>query len=257
MKWINNLNPILSGLEIGIPLNLISKIATDNTYLNCALTKESIIINFLLGFTAYKQDRYLDSLEYFSRYNNFSNIKKYDYYNSLVNNKKIIELTLFCSYITIAILFYLSNNDLKTVLSLFSTTFLYKYFKQNKKLSILKPFYVASMWTLCTCIIPLLVNSNFDFTDVSIPLVVPTFLNLFSLTNFADLKDYNEDLNNNINTIPVVLGKQNSKNLIIFTSLISSILFINSPFYINNIQNILYLSSNIFPYVSLFNNTTL
>ena len=78
MKINNLLNlkkiiPILSGIEIGIPINIISKISTDVNYINSPLTKESILFNFLLGFTSYKQDRYLDSIEYFNHLNNNNN----------------------------------------------------------------------------------------------------------------------------------------------------------------------------------------
>jgi len=34
--------------------------------------------------------------------------------------------------------------------------------------------------------------------------MTPTFLNLFALTNLADLKDYDEDLLHQVNTLPIV-----------------------------------------------------
>jgi len=249
MKLLKNISPILSGLEIGVPLNLISKIATDVNYPNTIITKESIFINFLLGFTTYKQDRYLDAQEYHTKFYNISN-PKHEYYISLMENEKLIQFSLFCSYITISTILLWNNNNLKILPPLFTSTFLYKYFKQNKNVSFLKPFYVATMWTICTNIIPVILN---DYSYINFSLLVPTFLNIFSLTNLADLKDYDEDLENGINTLPIILGIQNSKSIILLSSILSTLLFIKSPFYTNNYQNLFYLTSNIFPLINLIN----
>lgn len=246
--------PILSGLEIGIPINIISKVSTDVNFAASPLSKESIILNCLLGFSTYKQDRYLDSLEYF---NNTSNKSiKHDYYISIINNEKNIQFTLFCSYVAICI--FAINYHIGIILPLFSSTFTYKYLKQNKHISYLKPFYVASMWTFCTIIIPLILNDNnlilsFDLFNI----MSPTFLNLFALTNLADLKDYDEDLLNGVNTLPIILGPIKTKGIVLLSTILSTIMFVNSPFYINNFQNMFYISSNIFPYFSIFNFTNI
>lgn len=266
----NKILPILSGTEIGIPINIISKVSSDVNFLNSPISKESIILNFLLGFATYKQDRYLDAVEYFSIYN-VSDIelinKKHDYYLSLIDNEKSVQFTLFCSYIAICI--FSVYYHIGCIIPLFSTTFTYKYFKQNKNVSFLKPFYVAGMWTFCTCIIPLLINEvnnvnelmsinqfnnylNLDFFNS----ISPTFLNLFALTNLADLKDYDEDIFNDINTLPIILGPLKTKGIVLLSCILSTIMFMTSPYYENNIQNMVYISSNIFPYISFFNNFT-
>ena len=120
----------------------------------------------------------------------------------------------------------------------------------------MKPFYVAGMWTFCTIIIPVLLNDN------SLPMsmdllnaITPTFLNLFALTNLADLKDYDEDLLNGVNTLPIILGPKKTKGIVLLSSILSTIMFINSPYFVSNFQNMFYISSNIFPYFSLFNFT--
>ena len=252
--------PILSGFEIGIPINIISKVSTDVNFKQSPLTKESILLNCILGFSAYKQDRYLDSLEYFENINcnNSTYViinKKHDYYYSIVENEKSVQFTLFCSYIAICI--FAVYFHIGIILPLFSSTFTYKYFKQNKNVSYLKPFYVAGMWTFCTIMIPLLINdnqlviNNYDLFNA----MSPTFLNLFALTNLADLKDYDEDLLNGVNTLPIILGPLKTKSIVLLSSILSTIMFINNPYYINNFQNMFYVSSNIFPYYSLFNFT--
>ena len=266
---LKNIFPILSGLEIGIPINIISKVSTDVNFANSPLTKESILLNCLLGFSAYKQDRYLDSLEYCNSLsntlsNNFLNNslilnKKHDYYISVVNNEKNIQFTLFSSYIAICIFTVYFHIGL--ILPIFTSTFTYKYLKQNKHVSYLKPFYVAGMWTFCTIIIPLMVNNDFNnfLPDISFNLfnvMSPTFLNLFALTNLADLKDYDEDLLNGVNTLPIILGPTKTKGIVLLSSILSTIMFINSPYFVHNFQNMFYISSNIFPYFSLFNFTS-
>lgn len=248
--------PILSGVEIGVPINIISKVSTDVNFVHSPLTKESILLNCLLGFSTYKQDRYLDSLEYINNVNNTILNKKHDYYISIVNNEKDVQFTLFCSYIAICI--FAIYYHIGVILPLFTSTFTYKYLKQNKHVSYLKPFYVAGMWTFCTIVIPVLLNDN------SLPMshdlfnaMTPTFLNLFALTNLADLKDYDEDLLNGVNTLPIILGPIKTKGIVLLSSILSTIMFINSPYFISNFQNMFYISSNIFPYFSLFNFTNL
>lgn len=255
---INNL-AILSGLEIGIPINIISKISTDVNFAMTPITKESILLNCLLGFSTYKQDRYLDSLEYLNNINNSIILNnKHNYYISIVDNEKNIQLTLFCSYI--AILAFIIKYNIGIILPLFISTFTYKNLKQNQKLSYLKPFYVAGMWTFCTIFIPLLINhSYFSYNYIELfNIMSPTFLNLFALTNLADIKDYDEDMLNNINTLPIILGINKTKGIVLICSILSSYMFINSPYFIENIQNLFYIFSNTFPYLSLFNiyNTT-
>ena len=248
--------PILSGIEIGVPINIISKVSTDVNFVNSPLTKESILLNCLLGFTTYKQDRYLDALEYCNNVNNTILNKKHDYYTLIVNNEKDVQFTLFCSYIAICI--FVIYYHLGLILPLFTSTFTYKYLKQNKHVSYLKPFYVAGMWTFCTIIIPLLLlnHNNLDIISYDLfGIMTPTFLNLFALTNLADLKDYDEDLLNEVNTLPIILGPIKTKGIVLLSSILSTIMFINSPYYINNFQNLFYISSNIFPYFSLFNFT--
>ena len=250
---------ILSGVEIGVPLNIISKISTDVNFPNSIISYESVLFNFLLGFVTYKQDRYLDASEYVYKQNmitdfNITSNKKHDYYVSIINNEKSIQFTLFCSYIAICTFIY--YNNLEIIIPLFTSTFLYKYLKQMDKISYFKPFYVAGMWTFCTCVIPLMLQSNFDYSMISFSLLSPTFLNLFALTNLADLKDYNEDFLNNINTLPIILGPLKTKWIILTSSILSTIMFINSPYFISNFQNLFYISCNIFPYFSLLNNST-
>lgn len=276
MKLIkNNLLPVLSGIEIGIPINLMSKMSTDVNFISSPLTKESVILNFLLGFSTYKADRYLDAIEYFG--NNFNctvlnlneNTPKFNYYQSLLNNEKSIEFTIFSSYIALLVL--IVNYNIGIILPLIISTFGYKEFKENKQIGFLKPFYVAGMWTFSCCMIPILMHNtqiestlqsllslqSLEFINLNLhdyyQLLSPTFLSLFSTTNLADLKDIDEDIINGVNTLPIVLGFQNTKNIIVVSSILSVLIFVQSEYFSWSFQNLFFISSGILPNLQLFN----
>lgn len=284
MKLIKkNLLPVLSGIEIGIPINLMSKMSTDVNFITSPLTKESVILNFLLGFSTYKADRYLDAIEYFnSNFNctfdgtfnstlncNFNecnvlnlneNAPKFNYYQSLLNNEKSIEFTIFSCYIALFVL--IVNYNIGIILPLIISTFGYKELKENKQIGFLKPFYVAGMWTFSCCMIPILMHntqmeSTLEFNNLNLhdyyQLLSPIFLSLFSTTNLADLKDIDEDIINGVNTLPIVLGIQNTKNIILVSSILSVLIFVQSEYFSWSFQNLFFISSGILPNLQLFN----
>lgn len=257
----NKILPILSGIEIGIPINLISKISTEANFFKSPITKESILLNFLLGFTTYKGDRYLDALETLNN-NNLTSISKLKYYESILENEKSVQLTLFCSYISLCI--FVVYYNLGLIIPLITSTFTYKNLKQNKKIRFLKPFYVAGMWTFSCCIIPLLFSGN-EINQVNIldtmnfndyyQLLSPTFLSLFSTTNLADLKDIDEDLINGVNTLPIILGSEKTKGIVLISSFLSLYIFMQSEYFTWSLQNLFFISSGIFPNLHIFNTT--
>lgn len=253
--------PILSGIELGIPMNMMSKISTDVNFIKSPLTKESVILNFLLGFITYKGDRYLDSMEHFNMSNNMTNISKSTYYESIMNNEKSVQFTLFTAYIALCI--FVVYYHMGYIVPLIISTFMYKELKQNKQISFLKPFYIAGMWTFSCCMIPLLLQNNnqlnnllinMDFYDYY-QLLSPMFLSLFSSTNLADLKDVEEDLINGVNTLPIILGNKKTKSIVLISSLLSIYIFMQSEYFTWSAQNIFFISSGIFPNIYLFNNT--
>ena len=258
----SNIFPILSGIEIGVPINLMSKMSTDVNFLKSPLTKESILLNFLLGFTTYKADRYLDAIEAFNE-NNLTNLyfssssSKLNYYESILENENIVQFTLFCSYISLFV--FVVYYNLGLIVPLVISTFMYKSIKQNKKISYLKPFYVAGMWTFSCCVIPLLFDelnhiANMNFNNYY-QLLSPTFLSLFSTTNLADLKDIDEDIINGVNTLPIVLGIQKTKGIILASSLLSVCIFMQSEYFTWSFQNLFFISSGLFPNFSLINSS--
>ena len=95
------------------------------------------------------------------------------------------------------------------------------------------------MWTLSSIILPCVLYDH-DYSILYYPMdYLPCILTLFATSNFADIKDIEDDKINNITTIPVKYGLQNS-NLISFIALvISALLLIENP----NFENRFFINS--------------
>lgn len=244
----NNILPILSGTEMIIPIEILSKTSIENYYnvdfINVLFNNVDlcniVLLSFCVSFATYKGDRLLDAEEYFQ--NNITT-KKENYYSKLIHNKEIIQFSLFISYISVLIIIIQYN--IKEFLPLFISTFCYKYIKKNNLP--IKPFYISLLWTYLSCILPIMYIHNIDFDYIqNYNYYLPVFLNIFATTNLADIKDYQEDLYDNISTLPTKIGLQESKYIIIIASLLSNYIFIhsNNNFELN-LQNAFFIISNI------------
>ena len=92
------------------------------------------------------------------------------------------------------------------------------YITLKKKYGLLKPFYVSSMWTMGTVVLPCVLHDHNYRILQDYGTCASSFLLLFSLTNMMDIMDVNEDRLNQIETIPVRFGRR-------FTYLLSGITF--------------------------------
>ncbi len=231
MKLQNKISPILSGTEMSLPINLISELAHLANY-GTDISNPAILINSLLAYNIYKFDRYADAQVDISD-------TKSQFYNNLLDNKKIIEFLIFSS--SISILTLLLHYDMKEIIPMYMSTFMYK---SIKKINVpLKPFYVSSMWAISTCVIP-------EYPTYDLHLLLPIFLNIFSLTNLADIKDAEDDKINNVTTLPTVIGKNYTMNICIICSLLSCLMYTQLEYFsFSSFDNIL-LASNLFPYLN-------
>tara|TARA_Y100000591_G_scaffold331024_1_gene363657 strand:+ start:8521 stop:9360 length:840 start_codon:yes stop_codon:yes gene_type:complete len=247
------------GFDVGIPLNIFSNIFTNLHYGFDITTPQSILIQFLLGYYTYGKDRYSDALEYM--------IKPYDtqkenLYNFIYNNREKYNITLSLSFIA---MIYILLSDANTIydvyynlpfIPLFYFNGEYKSFKQY--LGEYKALYIGIMWTIATVILPcVLYDHNYDI--ISYPLdYLPCILTLFATSNFADIKDIDEDRENNISTIPVKYGKTTSNIISFITLVISSIVLIENPNFSNRIFiNTCVELQNFGLMATLYNNTFL
>lgn len=218
---------ILSGTEIIIPVSLLTKISNPQVTIEPSV----YLINSFLSYSVYKFDRYRDAQEY----NNYDTTKL-ELYNSVLDNRKITELFIFCSII--GTLTLLIHEQLSSILPVYLSTFLYKNIKQ---LDIpVKPIYVATLWTISTCLIP-------NYPDISV-YYLSTFLNIFALTNLADIRDYDEDILENVSSIPTIYGINNTYSLCILSSTLSSYIIYNSPNFKWSFESVFMLLANFIPY---------
>lgn len=244
----------LTGLDIGIPLNIFQNIFTNLHYGYDITTINSIVIQFLVGYYSYTKDRYNDAIVFLENPYNVS-IKKQELYNFINDNQDFFKTTIPVSY---AIFAYLLLYDISFVeqfalripfLPFLSLNGEYQSYK--KYLNEFKAIYIAIMWTIATVIMPCVIYDN-NYSILQYPIdYIPCFLTLFATSNFADNRDIDEDSEMKINTIPVKYGIKNSNILSIVALLISSYLLIENPNYDNRviinsiveIQNIVLIGS--------------
>ena len=81
----------------------------------------------------------------------------------------------------------------------------------------MKPIYVSLMWTLTTTILPCVLHDHNYSILLNPEDYLPCTLNLFAMTNLADLKDIEEDKENCIKTIPVSYGKEFTNYIILIS----------------------------------------
>tara|TARA_B100000902_G_scaffold397269_1_gene460499 strand:- start:8457 stop:9305 length:849 start_codon:yes stop_codon:yes gene_type:complete len=225
---------LVTGFDIGIPLNIFSNIFTNLHYGYDITTPKSILIQFLLGYYTYGKDRYSDALEYIA---NPYNTTKEELYNYIYDNRDNYNVTLSISFLAIIYILFTSVSDKEQILynlpfiPLFYLNGEYKSFKPM--LQEFKPIYIGIMWCLASLVLPcVLYEHNYDILNYPID-YIPCILTLFATSNLADNKDIEEDINNGIMTIPVKYGIAPS-NIISFIALvISSLTLIENPHFEN------------------------
>lgn len=222
---------LASGAEMIVPVNLISDIIHVNTY-NSHVSSESVVINSLLAFSIYKFDRYRDAVEAKHGYVT-------EFYNNILKNKNNIEFLIFSSSIcTIVLLFYY---HMYNILPVYLSSFIYKNIKTLN--FPLKPFYVSSLWTIATCVIP-------EYNNANILACLSIFMCIFSLTNIADISDYEEDIKYNVSSLPTELGIDTTLNICYLSSLSSVYTFTLLEYFSNSIYDYIYILSNIIPFIT-------
>jgi len=233
----------INGIDIGIPLNLISNVFTNLHYNQNIMTNQMILLQFLIGYYTYGKDRYKDAIEY----DQFKvETKKELLYNSILKYKHIYRLSYCVAFYSIALILYEVDDPIHTIpiLTLLYSTEYYKDLKKN--ISFLKPFYVSFMWTFATIILPsVLYEHNYDIL-FDVRDYIPCMLLLFASTNLADINDIKEDKMNKIETFPILFGEENTYKIMLGSIALSSFLFGIHPNYLQRpIVNSLFELQNI------------
>ena len=220
----------LTGLEIGIPLNIFSNIFTNLHYGYDITNWEVVLMQFVLAFYTYGKDRYYDALEF---QKNPYNTSKIELYNTINNSREGYRLAIFSSYLIFTIWVLINDNILFPYILLLYLNGEYKLYK--KYLGIFKAAYIGFMWTMSSVILPCVVYDN-SYDIFSYPIdYLPCFLILFATSSFADNKDISDDIINSIETIPLKYGIEKSNLINLFALIVASILLIENPNFENRI----------------------
>lgn len=231
---------IIQDLSIGIPLNIFSNIYTNLHYGFDITTIKSITLQLLLGYYSYTNDRIKDANEY----NNSTDItiypqNKVDLYNRILDQKILYDLTLNLSLISSIYLLGIDNYDI-THLPFLLLLYLSSYYKEYKPiLSIYKPLFISTMWTITTIILPCVLYEN-NYNILMEPQdYLSCLLFIFSASNFADINDIIEDKKLGVKTLPVLYGKQLTSYVSFAAVAIAAILLVENP----NFENRFWINS--------------
>ena len=112
------------------------------------------------------------------------------------------------------------------------------------------------MWTLATICLPCIMHDhNYEIFNYPFD-YLPCFFTLFATSNYADIKDIQEDKMNNITTIPVAIGEKNSNIISMLTLLFSTVIFgLNDNFKEREVINYIFEIQNVATIGIIYNNT--
>ena len=245
----------LPGLELGIPLYLFEKVFTTLHYGENVEIDNIFLVECLIGMTTYGIDRYMDALDY-EKNKESGTIEMYDKkkvnkYENIIENKGIIFNILFSSYAGLVV-FMAKNEELLPFIPLLCSTLLYKNVLKEV-LGIFKSTYIGVMWVFATIFVPCILHDH-DYSILKdYECYLPALLTLVSSSNLADVTDYTEDKEKEINTIPVEYGKDIGYKFSLITIKLSSILLYEHPnFSMGLLQNGLFeLNNAAIGYISL------
>lgn len=228
-----NYNPII-GSNLGIPLNLLQFIFTTEYYNHNIIDIQLITLQFCIGIFTYGTDRLNDALDYKKNNNIILTQEKREYYDFLLNNPIYFFnlFTILSSFIFIISITY-DNIYTYPFFPLLLSTLNYRDFK--KKYGYLKPFYIATFWTLGTVFLPTIIHDH-NYDIINYPnIYLPSFLSMLASSNLLDIKDLKEDESEKIYTIPVLFGENNAICISHFSLLLAMIIFINNENYYDNL----------------------
>ena len=236
-------NPLV-GIDMGIPLNIIQNVFTNLHYGYDITTFKAILLQFLIGYYTYGKDRYRDALVYET--NKYETPKK-ELFEYLIKYKDFYKLSYDASFIFIVFILLMDENMINNIpfIALLLST---DYYNEIKKLGpLIKPTYIAVMWTFSAAILPAIMHDH-NYSILNYPIdYLPCAMTMFSSSTILDIKDIEEDKINGVRTIPSVYGLEKSQMLTIFLLGLSSLLVGLNPNYLENP-----LPNSVYEFINLF-----
>ena len=251
---LHAVNP-LTGIDMGIPLNMIQNIFTTLHYGEDITTYKYVLLQFMIGYYTYGKDRYNDALEYEeSEYET----AKSELYKLYIQYKDVYKISF--EIMLLAIVYILVFDDktaynLPFILLLCSS----EYYKQIKLINPwVKPLYISVMWSLSTIALPCVLHDH-DYSILASPMdYLPCVFTMFASSVILDIRDIKEDTINDVPTLPVKYGLYKSQQIIIALLALSSFIFgMNQNYLANPTGNIFFefLNLGLSSYVFGLNDT--
>lgn len=224
------------GLEVGI-LAMFYEYVFVNLHLNYSehVPLWTYFAQLLYAHSAYGYDRLLDV-----KRNETDNQELIEYVN---NNTEQINITLTITIIGSILCLLQNNQTIPLIFPFLVSVFYYRKFKQLFPL--LKPFFICALLVTSSIIFPSIVieHNNNILNDMNA--LLPPFANLYSSSNYLDIIDYNIDLNQNINTLPVIYGNNTALIASLTANTISLVSHINHPYFNTNPINYFFQAQNL------------
>lgn len=234
---------VFSGDDIGFPIYMFQYIFTNLHYGKSIYVPNILLFEILLGYVTYGTDRLIDAYAYKKNPSLEIRENKIQLYENIIANENVVMTTLLLSYMLC--IQWLSKDKFT---SPFSILLLFNaFYKQLKpKLGPLKPVFIGSMWIIASILLPSVAYShNYEILQ-DFSSYLPPLLTIIGSSNIADIKDIDEDKEQNINTIPVIIGEEYSHYFTIVVMFISIIIHLNHPNYdFHSIPDVLFDLNNL------------
>ena len=218
-EGLQNTKAALPGVAIGIPLVQLAALFTSLHYDENIIGLKDVYLQFCVGYLTYGFDRLRDALDA----EDIESLapEKQALYRSILDHQTSIIATLSASA---ALVFRELANQPETLpfIPLLFSTFAYKEIKTE--FGAAKPFYIATLWTLATVVLPSVMHDH-DYSILADPQAyLPMALLMFGATTLADVKDFKEDEQNQVQTLARQLGYHQSIGLSTASILLSALM---------------------------------
>ena len=175
------------GLDVGVALWLAQVAAHHPARI------DTLALDLCLGHSVYGRDRLLDALA--SNRTSHVNMTT-STVQQLATSTTLAWTTASCIMVIDESARYLDNVFVAALSLLF-----FAYKDSKPKLSVFKPFVIGTAWASAIVCLPL---DNAALTD----LLPPTSLLYSAASSLGDIKDTEDDLKNNVTTIPALFGER-------------------------------------------------
>ena len=227
-----------------LSLGSVSIVFTSAILLNISINWVFLIVVYLITYIVYSYNRFREYEEDF--------LTNYDRTQHLIRYMKYIPLIISCLVlIVIGILTYFGSQLglISGLLLLLFGLFYSMYFKKiTEKIVGFKNFYVSFFWAFLVIFLVFYYSSPFDLSVLLLFIFI--FLRWLVNTTFFDIKDIESDKKYNLNTIPVLYGKNKTLNYLHIINIFSLALIVIVVY--KNIFSISFLSLSFFYFYSFY-----